>query len=261
MVLFAPDLSMPAKCLYSILLAFAWQEEECFPGQERLAEAAGCTDRTIRKYLEELKKYGLISWVQRGLNQTNIYYIHDLAQNERLKALNHKDRKERSDPDRKGFSEPDRKERSGQDRKKLSDKEYSVEEYSVNNNSCITLTGNTTGQSPAAAQHRELTMPSSKDLIAELTHEYRNTGATPRNGDFAFIGGLYRRYGYASVLDGISELDMAMAVEKIEKPLLYLKAILEGNSPRKAKNSSEKHKESNPDRESKKELIKTLYMS
>ncbi|OPX92609.1 MAG: hypothetical protein A4E53_00400 [Pelotomaculum sp. PtaB.Bin104] len=116
-VLFAPGLSMPAKCLYSIILAFAWQDDECFPGQERLAESSGCTDRTIRKYLDELRDYGLISWIQRGLNQTNIYYIHDLSKVKRLKALSDKDRKERSGPDRKGSS--------GQDRKELSDKEYS----------------------------------------------------------------------------------------------------------------------------------------
>jgi hypothetical protein len=29
-VLFAPDLSMAAKCLYAILLSFAWQEDECY---------------------------------------------------------------------------------------------------------------------------------------------------------------------------------------------------------------------------------------
>ncbi|MCL6477693.1 MAG: helix-turn-helix domain-containing protein [Peptococcaceae bacterium] len=117
-VLFAPDLSMPAKCLFSILLAFAWQDDECWPGQEKLAETAGCTDRTVRKYLEELRDYGLISWVQRGLNQTNVYYINDLSTITRLNALSHKDRKERSGPDRKGFS--------GQERKELSDKEYSI---------------------------------------------------------------------------------------------------------------------------------------
>ncbi len=117
-VLYAKNLSMPAKCLYGILLSFAWQENECFPGQERLAEAADCTDKTIRKYLEELRKYGLISWVRRGLNQTNIYYICDLNGIERLKALGDKDRNILSGPDRKGCS--------GQERKELSDKEYSV---------------------------------------------------------------------------------------------------------------------------------------
>ncbi|MCG9966748.1 helix-turn-helix domain-containing protein [Pelotomaculum terephthalicicum JT] len=117
-VLTAPRLSLPAKSIYAILLMFAWQEDECFPGQERLAEVANCTDRTIRKYLDELREFDLISWVQRGLNQTNIYYIHDTSKIQRLKALSDKDRKALSVPDRKGCS--------GQERKELSDKEYSV---------------------------------------------------------------------------------------------------------------------------------------
>lgn len=243
-ILFAHDLSMQAKCLYAILLAFAWQEEECFPGQDRLAKAAGCTDRTIRKYLDELKQYGLISWLQRGLNQTNIYYIHDLSQIERLHPLGNKDRKALSGPDRKALS--------GQDRKELSDKEYSV------NNSCITLTGNTTEHSSAAVDNQETKFPSSKDLIIELTNEYRKTGVALQKGDFSFIGGLYRRFGYDTVLEAINELGIALAVEDINKPLLYLKAIVEGNSPRKARNSS--NKDGNPDRERKKEFIRSLYM-
>ncbi|MFZ5898454.1 MAG: helix-turn-helix domain-containing protein [Bacillota bacterium] len=121
-VLLSPGLSLAAKTVYALLLLFAWRDGECFPGQEKLARAAGCTDRTIRKYLDELRSYGLISWLQRGLNQTNIYYIHDLGEVEALKALSHKDRK--------GFSGPDRKDLSGQDRKGFSDKEDPVEEYS-----------------------------------------------------------------------------------------------------------------------------------
>lgn len=65
-VLTAPGLSLGAKAIYAILLMFAWQEDECWPGQEKLAEAAGCTDRTIHRYLDELRDYGLISWVQQG---------------------------------------------------------------------------------------------------------------------------------------------------------------------------------------------------
>ncbi len=219
-VMFAKGLSMSAKYLYGLLLLFAWQEGECFPGQAKLSEAANCTDRTIRKYLDELKKYGLISWVQRGLNQTNVYYINDLAKVNWAEPLGHKDRKERSGPDRKGFSGQERKERSGQDRKGFSDKEDSVEKDSVNN-SCITFTGNTTEQSSVEAGRNQL--PSAKDLITELTGEYRSTGAVPRNGDFAFIGSLYNRHGYEKVLEGIHELSMAMAAEEISKPLLYLK--------------------------------------
>lgn len=85
-VLFAPDLSMPAKCLYTILLAFAWQDNECWPGQGKLSEAAGCHINTVEKYLKELRDYGLISWKRRGLNRPNIYYIHNLAEVKRIQA-------------------------------------------------------------------------------------------------------------------------------------------------------------------------------
>ncbi len=84
-VLFAPDLSMAAKCLYTILLSFAWQEDECWPGQDRLAGAAGCHVNTVEKYLKELRDYGLISWKRRGLNRPNIYFVHNLADVEKLR--------------------------------------------------------------------------------------------------------------------------------------------------------------------------------
>jgi len=258
-VMSAKGLSMSAKYLYGLLLSFAWQDEECWPGQNKLAEAADCSVKTIEKYLKELRSYELISWKRQGLNRPNIYYINDLGTVDRL--IN-PDLTGCSNPEWKGCSNPELttcsnqewKTGSIQEWKGCSNKEYSVEEYSVNKNSCITLSGNTTGQSPAAAQNQEVTIPSNKNHIANLTNEYRNTGVVPKDGDYAFIGRLYRRYGYASVLEGISELGMAMAVEKIDKPLLYLKAIVEGKSNKKVKDSD-------PARESKKELIKSLYRS
>jgi len=60
-VLFAPGLSMSAKCLYAMILALVSKEDECLPGQGRFAEIAGCTKRSIRKYLDELKNHDLVS--------------------------------------------------------------------------------------------------------------------------------------------------------------------------------------------------------
>lgn len=125
-VLRAQGLSLAAKALYAILLSFAW-DGECFPGKQALAQAAGVDVRTVRKYLVELREYGLISWVRRGLNQTNVYYVHDLRTVDRLKLLILADRKELSDPDRNGLSDQDRNERS--------DKEYSHEHVVVHGNS------------------------------------------------------------------------------------------------------------------------------
>lgn len=77
-VLRAKNLSRNAKCLYALLLDYAWQEDSCFPGQERLAKDLNISVDTVRKDLNELKIFGLISWVQRGLTKTNIYYINSL---------------------------------------------------------------------------------------------------------------------------------------------------------------------------------------
>ncbi|MGQ9498744.1 MAG: helix-turn-helix domain-containing protein [Desulfotomaculales bacterium] len=135
-VLWAPGLSLSAKALYAILLGFAWADEECFPGQDKLAAAADADIKTVRKYLNELRDYGLISWVRRGLNRPNIYYIHDLATVERLKPLILLDREGVPYPDRETVPHPDREGVPDQerdtlpflDREACPDEEYSEEE-------------------------------------------------------------------------------------------------------------------------------------
>ncbi len=125
-IVLTSSLSFGAKTIYSLLLMFAWQEKETFPGQARLAQDAGCTERTVRTYLNELKKAGLITWKQRGLTKTNIYYINSLDSFSDRKDTSGQDRKQ---PNRKNTSGSDRKDTSGQDRKLASDKEYTDQEY------------------------------------------------------------------------------------------------------------------------------------
>lgn len=79
MVLKNPNLTMQAKVIFALLLDYAWQKGSCFPGQDRLANDLSVHRNTIIKHLKELKEYGLISWKQRGLNQTNIYYINPIS--------------------------------------------------------------------------------------------------------------------------------------------------------------------------------------
>ncbi|MCA9386174.1 helix-turn-helix domain-containing protein [Candidatus Dojkabacteria bacterium] len=74
-VLRCSKLTMSAKTVYGLLLDYAWQDGECFPGQERLANDCGVHRNTIQKYLVELKEFGLITWKRRGLNKSNMYYI------------------------------------------------------------------------------------------------------------------------------------------------------------------------------------------
>lgn len=97
------DISAGAKLAYVLLLSYAWQKGSCFPGQLRMSEDMGVTDRTIRTYLRELETVGLVITRQRGLNQTNVYILP----------------KTDSNPDRKKTSGQDRKQASAQDRKIL----------------------------------------------------------------------------------------------------------------------------------------------
>lgn len=71
------SLSFGARLSYAVLLSYAWQEDSCFPGQERMAKDLGTSDRSVRTFLNELKKKGYITWKQQGLNKPNIYYILD----------------------------------------------------------------------------------------------------------------------------------------------------------------------------------------
>lgn len=125
-VLFAKGISMQAKCLYAALLAFAWQDDECFPGQERLAQELGCSLSTVKRHLAELRDAGLISWRQRGLNRPNIYFIHPLKD---VKALGGADSLSMTCPDSSQMTCPDSSPVTYQDGSPVSYKEDSVEEY------------------------------------------------------------------------------------------------------------------------------------
>lgn len=72
-----PRLSAPARLLYSILKSYAWQTDNAFPGQLRLADEMGCSDRMVRSYLSELEDSGLITVEQRGKTITNRYFLTD----------------------------------------------------------------------------------------------------------------------------------------------------------------------------------------
>jgi hypothetical protein len=70
-------LSFGARLAYAVLLSYAWQEESCFPGQDKMADDLGCSKRQVIRYLQELRETQYVDWKQRGLNKTNVYYILD----------------------------------------------------------------------------------------------------------------------------------------------------------------------------------------
>src|SRR5437588_3912302 len=70
-VLVSSQLSPGAKLTYAMLLKYAWQNDFCFPGQERLANEMGVTDRSVRTYLQELQAQKFVTIKQRGLGKPN----------------------------------------------------------------------------------------------------------------------------------------------------------------------------------------------
>ena len=70
-----PDLSANAKTVYSLLLSYAWHNNLCFPGQERLAQHMGSHVSTVSRAITELEDCSLIEIERRGQGKTNFYTI------------------------------------------------------------------------------------------------------------------------------------------------------------------------------------------
>ena len=82
-VLRSADITPGGKLAYAMLLSYAWQNDFCFPGQERLAKDMGVTDRSVRTYLQELEKKGFLTIKRQGLGKPNLYEL-DVSKNAAL---------------------------------------------------------------------------------------------------------------------------------------------------------------------------------
>ncbi len=69
------SLSLGAKVAYSMFLHFAWNNESCFPGQDRLAEHMGMSVSRVNEYIKELEAAGLVEITRRGQGKTNFYKV------------------------------------------------------------------------------------------------------------------------------------------------------------------------------------------
>ena len=78
-------LTVGAKLTYAMLLKYAWTDNACFPGQQKLAEDIGSGERSVRTYLKELETADFLEVVQRGLGKTNVYRLHLTVQNPKRK--------------------------------------------------------------------------------------------------------------------------------------------------------------------------------
>lgn len=70
------DISVGAKVVYAMFLSYAWNNDSCFPGQERLAEDMGMSRTRVTEFIGELEKARFITIQRRGQGKTNIYTIH-----------------------------------------------------------------------------------------------------------------------------------------------------------------------------------------
>lgn len=74
-ILRSGDLSMGAKMAYTSLLSYAWYNDYCFPGQDRMAEDIGSSRKSVNQWLQELDKKGFIKIVRPGHGKTNLYEV------------------------------------------------------------------------------------------------------------------------------------------------------------------------------------------
>jgi hypothetical protein len=74
------DLSLGAKVTYSMFLHYAWHNDSCFPGQDRLAADMGMSQSRISEFIKELQAADLIEITRRGQGKTNLYKIKFVVQ-------------------------------------------------------------------------------------------------------------------------------------------------------------------------------------
>ena len=79
-------LSFGARLAYAVLLMYAWQEGSCFPGQKRMALDMGVGQRSLRRFLAELRDRAYISWRKTMPGGTNMYTLHDVKSKLTAKA-------------------------------------------------------------------------------------------------------------------------------------------------------------------------------
>ncbi len=68
------------RLCYAVVKSYAYgKKREAFPGQKAIAEQLGVRERSVRYYITDLEKLGLLTVEQRGQQQTNVYWIESLA--------------------------------------------------------------------------------------------------------------------------------------------------------------------------------------
>src|SRR5436189_5204370 len=68
-----PKISVGAKVVYAMFLSYAWNNDSCFPGQDRLAEDMGLTRVRVTQLISELETAGLVTIQRRAQGKTKLY--------------------------------------------------------------------------------------------------------------------------------------------------------------------------------------------
>ena len=74
-ILRATEISQGSKLVYAMLLSYAWHNNSCFPGQDRLADDLSVSRRSINTHIKELETKKFIKITRRGLGKPNLYEL------------------------------------------------------------------------------------------------------------------------------------------------------------------------------------------
>ena len=80
-MLLKSPLSANAKVVYAQLLSYAWTNDKCYPGQERMADDLGSTKSTVNRAIIELQETDWLEVERRGQGKTNIYTLKYVVNN------------------------------------------------------------------------------------------------------------------------------------------------------------------------------------
>ena len=69
------NLTVGEKITFAMFLSYAWNNQSCFPGQDKLAKDIGAGVRSVNRFIKGLEKKGFLAIQRRGLGKTNIYTL------------------------------------------------------------------------------------------------------------------------------------------------------------------------------------------
>ena len=79
-------ISIGAKTAYALLLSYAWHNNLCFPGQDRLAKDMGMGIASVNRFIKELEEAALIEITRRGQGKTNFYTVNFVVKKKARKS-------------------------------------------------------------------------------------------------------------------------------------------------------------------------------